>query len=46
VASLAAAEGLLLCWVLPSLFLGRDGRSVLRVLATLAPGWLQRGRQG
>lgn len=41
---LAAAEGLLLCWLLPSLFLGRDGRSVLRVLATLAPAWLQSRR--
>lgn len=42
---LAAAEGLLLCWLLPSLFLGRDGQSVLRVLASFAPAWLQR-RQG
>jgi O-antigen/teichoic acid export membrane protein len=40
----AAAEGLLLCWLLPSLFLGRDGRSVLRVLATFAPAWLQSRR--
>lgn len=46
VALLAAAEGLLLCWLLPSLFLGRDGQSVLRVLASLAPAWLQRWRQG
>lgn len=42
VALLAAAEGVLLCWLVPSLFLGRDGRSVLRVLATLRPAWLQR----
>jgi O-antigen/teichoic acid export membrane protein len=46
VASLAAAEGLLLCWLLPFLFLGHDGRSVLRLIATLAPGWLQRGHEG
>jgi PST family polysaccharide transporter len=42
----AAAEGLFLCWLPPALFLGRDGQSVLRVVATLAPGWLQRSRQG
>ena len=42
----AAAEGLLLCWLLPSLFLGRDGRSVLRMLASLAQAWLQRRSQG
>jgi O-antigen/teichoic acid export membrane protein len=42
----AAAEGLLLCWLLPSLFLGRDGQSVLRLLASLAPAWLQGRRQG
>ena len=38
----AAAEGLLLCWLLPSLFLGRDGQSVLRLVASFAPAWLQR----
>jgi O-antigen/teichoic acid export membrane protein len=43
---LASAEGLLLCWLLPSLFLGRDGRSVLRVLVTVASAWLLRRRQG
>ena len=42
VALLAAAEALLLCWLLPALFLGQDGRSVLRVLITLAPPRLQR----
>ena len=42
----AAAEGLLLCWLLPSLFLGKDGQSVLRVLAGLAQAWLQRRSQG
>lgn len=42
VALLAAAESVLLCWLVPSLFLGQDGRSVLRVLATLRPAWLQR----
>jgi PST family polysaccharide transporter len=46
VALFSGAEGLLLCWLLPSLFLGRDGQSVLRVVATLTPAWLQRGRQG
>lgn len=40
----ATAGALLLCWLLPSLFLGRDGRSVMRVLATLAPAWLQSRR--
>jgi PST family polysaccharide transporter len=42
VALLAAIEALLLCWLLPALFLGQDGRSVLRVLMTLAPPRLQR----
>lgn len=41
VAVLAAAEVLLLCWLFPALFLGRDGRSVLRVLMTLVPAQLQ-----
>jgi PST family polysaccharide transporter len=45
VALLAAAEALTLCWLLPSLFLGADGQSVLRVLGTLTPAWLQRRRQ-
>ena len=41
--ALAAAVGaLVLCWFLPSLFLGRDGRSVLRILAAVAPARLQR----
>jgi len=38
----AAAEGLLLCWLLPSLFLGRDGQSALRLVASFGPAWLQR----
>jgi PST family polysaccharide transporter len=42
----ASAGGLLLCWLLPALFLGRDGRSVLRMLQGLALGWLQRRRAG
>ena len=46
VTSLTAAEALLLCWLLPALFLGRDGRSVLRVLMSLAPARLQRRRPG
>lgn len=41
----AAAEGLLLCWLLPSLFLGRDGQSLLRVLVSLAPAWFQRRQE-
>jgi O-antigen/teichoic acid export membrane protein len=45
IALVAGAESLLLCWFMPSLFLGRDGQSVLRVLASLAPAWLQRRRQ-
>ena len=42
VGCVAAVEYLLLVWLLPSLFLGPDGRSVLRVLGTVAPGWLRR----
>ena len=42
----AVCEGLLLCWLLPALFLGRDGRSVLRLLADLGQTWLQRRRPG
>jgi O-antigen/teichoic acid export membrane protein len=38
-ALLASAGSLLLCWVLPSLFLGRDGISLLRLLAAVAPAW-------
>jgi PST family polysaccharide transporter len=45
VSLVAAAEALLLCWLLPSLFLGRDGQSMLRVVVSFAPAWLQR-RQG
>lgn len=42
---LAAVEGLLLCALLPGLFLGSDGRSVVRLLGGLAPAWV-RGRPG
>ncbi|MBA4099878.1 MAG: lipopolysaccharide biosynthesis protein [Rhodospirillum sp.] len=42
VALFAIAESILLCWLMPSLFLGRDGRSVMRVLGTLRPNWFQR----
>jgi O-antigen/teichoic acid export membrane protein len=42
VALFAAAAGLLLCWCIPALFLGQDARSLLRTLATLVPGQLQR----
>lgn len=42
---LAAAEGVLLCWLFPALFLGRDGQSILRVVISFRPAWLQR-RQG
>jgi PST family polysaccharide transporter len=45
VALLAASEALLLCWLLPALFLGQDGRSVLRVIMTLAPPRFQRRPQ-
>jgi O-antigen/teichoic acid export membrane protein len=45
-ALLAAAGSLLLCWILPSLFLGRDGRSLLRLLAAVAPAWPQLRRPG
>jgi O-antigen/teichoic acid export membrane protein len=42
VALASAAAGLLSCWLLPALFLGRDGHSVLRVFLTLTPAWLRR----
>jgi O-antigen/teichoic acid export membrane protein len=42
VGCVAAIAALLLVWLLPSLFLGPDGRSILRVLGTVAPGWLRR----
>ena len=45
-ALLASAGGLLLCWILPSLFLGRDGLSLLRLLAAVMPAWPQLRRQG
>lgn len=34
---LAVLGALLLCWLLPALFLGPDGRSALRTLASLTP---------
>lgn len=46
VALVTGAAGLLLCWLLPSLFLGRDGQSVVRLLNAVAPPWLQRRRAG
>ncbi|CDX14000.1 Polysaccharide biosynthesis protein [Mesorhizobium sp. ORS 3324] len=45
-ALLASAGCLLLCWILPSLFLGRDGLSLLRLLAAVMPAWPQLRRQG
>jgi len=42
VALFASVVGLLLCWRIPALFLGQDGRSLLRKLAALAPDYLQR----
>lgn len=42
VALVSAVAGLVLCWLLPALFLGRDGRSVLRILLMLAPTRLRR----
>ncbi|OAP42306.1 polysaccharide biosynthesis protein [Sinorhizobium saheli] len=46
VALVGATAGLVLCWLLPSLFLGREGRSVLRMLAAMTPAFLQRSRPG
>ncbi|MBS3651675.1 lipopolysaccharide biosynthesis protein [Pseudaminobacter sp. 19-2017] len=43
VASVASAGGLLLTWLMPSLFLGRDGRSLLRIVAELVPVGFQLG---
>jgi PST family polysaccharide transporter len=37
---------LVLCWILPSLFLGREGLSLLRLLAAVAPAWPQLRRPG
>lgn len=45
VAFVAGAAGLVLCWLLPALFLGQDGRSVLRMVARVVP-WPQRSRPG
>lgn len=42
VALASGAAGLLLCWLLPNLFLGPDGQSALRVLASLKPAWIRR----
>ena len=42
VTAVAGLEALVLCWLLPALFLGPEGRSVLRVVGTSAPGWLRR----
>lgn len=44
VALVATAESLLLCWLVPALFLGQDGLSVLRILVSLAPARFQRRR--
>ncbi|WP_378942262.1 lipopolysaccharide biosynthesis protein [Mesorhizobium sp. ANAO-SY3R2] len=41
VALVAAAGGLLLCWLMPALFLGRDGRSLLRIVVDLVPASFQ-----
>ncbi|MDT4883741.1 hypothetical protein FQZ97_1198140 [compost metagenome] len=46
VAIAAGSAGLVSCWLLPSLFLGRDGKSMLRLVAGLAPAWMQRGGPG
>lgn len=46
VAIVAGAVALVSCWLLPSLFLGRDGQSMLRMLAAVAPAWLPFGRPG
>lgn len=46
VVALATAESLVLCWLLPAVFLGRDGQAVLRILASIAPAGLRRRRPG
>ncbi|MEI2302412.1 oligosaccharide flippase family protein [Ensifer sp. MJa1] len=46
VAIAAGVTGLISCWLLPTLFLGRDGQSMLRLIAGLAPAWLQRSGPG
>ncbi|MCR4267614.1 lipopolysaccharide biosynthesis protein [Nitratireductor sp. ZSWI3] len=42
----ALVISLVVCWLLPAVFLGRDGRSVLGLLVSLAPAWLRRGSAG
>lgn len=42
----AGAEAILLCWLLPSLFLGKDGQSVLRIIGMLMPVRLKRRGPG
>ncbi len=42
----ACVEVLLVCWCLPALFIGNDGRSLLRALAALASAQLQRRSVG
>lgn len=44
VAIAAGVTGLISCWLLPSLFLGRDGQSILRLITDLAPARLRRSR--
>ena len=41
VAVVSTLSGMLLSWLLPALFLGSDGRSVLRVVMTFAPTWVR-----
>jgi len=42
VAIFAPVVGLLLCWCAPSLFVGPDARSLVRILLSVAPARLQR----
>ena len=42
----ACVEVLLVCWCLPAIFVGNDGRSLLRMLAALASAQLQRRALG
>lgn len=42
IALFAPTVSLLLCWLMPTFFLGQDSQSLLRALAALMPAKLQR----
>lgn len=46
VALFATVAYLLLCWLIPVVFLGPDGRSVVGLLSQATPAWLKRSRAG